>query len=84
MKRYKLLCIAPDGETKTEGEYETIEEAWQRNENMGSRWFFYPFRAVITSKMVAEQAHGLEYLGKCSIKTLIRYIQANAEELLVD
>lgn len=51
---YKLICISTDGETVTEhnvfrndGLFETIKEAWERNNNMGSRWAFYPVRVVV-------------------------------------
>ena len=42
-----LKCLAPDGAHVTEGkEFPTIESAWNRSENMGSRWYFYPVHVV--------------------------------------
>mgnify|MGYP001560570993 CR=1 FL=1 len=65
MKKYKLAVIAPDGEYKTEGEFSTIEEAWDRNNDMGSRWFFYPFRVVVAGSVVrSTPEHSEEYVGR--------------------
>lgn len=47
-----LFVIAPDAEWKIEGEFKSIDEAWERNDNMGSRWFFYPFRLVATNPSI--------------------------------
>lgn len=54
MERYSLVCIAEDGESKTEHNifsedncFDSIGEAWERNEDMGSRWIFYPIRCVV-------------------------------------
>ena len=44
--RYTLRCIAPDGAFVTEGEFATIQDAWNRAFDMGSRWFFYPIPIV--------------------------------------
>jgi hypothetical protein len=54
---FLLACISTDGkemvvernifsEDKT---FSTIEEAWERNDDMGSRWVFYPFRFVVNA-----------------------------------
>lgn len=32
-----------DGDYVTEGEFQSSNEAWNRSNDMGSRWFFYPF-----------------------------------------
>ena len=52
---YELICISADGEESVtehnifsdDGTFSTVEDAWERNENMGSRWFFYPIRIVV-------------------------------------
>ena len=39
-----------DGDYVTEGrDFPTIESAWERASDMGSRWFFYPFCFVTTA-----------------------------------
>lgn len=46
MKSYNLVCLAPDGATVREGNFPTIQAAWDRASDMGSRWFFYPICVV--------------------------------------
>lgn len=41
-----LHCLAPDGASVREGEFQSIDAAWQRSSDMGSRWFFYPAHVV--------------------------------------
>jgi hypothetical protein len=46
---FRLICMAPDGDYVTEGSnFETVQAAWDRAEDMGSRWIFYPFSFVTT------------------------------------
>lgn len=41
---YKLICMAFDGDYKIEAPvFKTITETCKYNEDLGSRWFFYPF-----------------------------------------
>lgn len=46
IERAALHVIALDGESIREGVFPSVEAAWERNEDMGSRWFFYPMRIV--------------------------------------
>jgi len=52
MRKYNLLCMGFDGDFQIEdnrGEsFDSIEDAWERDNDMGSRWHFYPFRFVVT------------------------------------
>jgi hypothetical protein len=41
-----------DGETKKEGSFESIDDAWEHANNMGSKWYFYPFSFVSKGKTV--------------------------------
>lgn len=60
VNRYKLICFVnepsepnkPNFVTEhnafaTDGMFSSVEEAWNRNEDMGSRWVFYPFRVIV-------------------------------------
>lgn len=71
---YKLICISTDGDTVTEdnvfrkdGFFETVEEAWERNDDMGSRWVFYPIRVIANEedRSIASVCDGMsqEYIG---------------------
>ena len=52
MNKYKLICMAPDGESVTNSEHESIESAQNESGNMGSRWFFYPFHFVVKNETI--------------------------------
>ena len=63
--KYFLVCMAFDGDYVIEKDrfnpqgYDSIEAAWDRNEEMGSRWFFFPFRVVVDeSNHVVSAADG--------------------------
>ncbi|MFA6309576.1 MAG: hypothetical protein WC677_07585 [Clostridia bacterium] len=49
---YKLICMSFDGEYKTEDNrgkgFKTVDEAWEWSDDMGSKWFFYPFQFVVS------------------------------------
>jgi len=56
MKTVSLLCFAPDGKFVTENQFlresrkEAIKAAWLHENDMGSRWVFYPIRVVIDAE----------------------------------
>jgi hypothetical protein len=82
MKR--LVCIAPDGAFVTEGRFETVEDAWNRSCDMGSRWFFYPIHVVTGEKLgkildVPDEM-GKGWIGK-NLSTLRKAIADNSEEI---
>ena len=46
----KLIVMSFDGDYQTERpEFETVEQAWEHSNDLGSRWFFYPFHFVTTA-----------------------------------
>lgn len=49
MKQYKAVLISPDGQDKVTDFYKSnsIQEVWNKVNDMGSRWFFYPIIFVI-------------------------------------
>ncbi len=48
---FNLDCVAPDGDWITErSDFPTVEAAWARSGDMGSRWFFYPVHVVTAGK----------------------------------
>jgi len=48
VKKYNLVCIAPDGDHVTELRDKTLQECINRTWEMGSRWYFYPFHVITT------------------------------------
>jgi hypothetical protein len=57
-RRYKAVLFATDGAWTTDYyDSESIEDVQEQLANQGSRWFFYPFEAVIVD-------HGALTTGK--------------------
>jgi hypothetical protein len=50
MKGYRAALFAPDGEYVTDYAAPTIAEVWDRHDNGGSRWYFYPFPVIVTDR----------------------------------
>lgn len=65
---YKLICMSFDGEYQTEcQEFKSVDEAGAYSNELGSRWFFYPFHFIVTKsgKTIVEAP---ELLGKLKNK----------------
>lgn len=87
---FLLACISEDGRSKVfernvfseNNTFSTIEEAWERDCEMGSRWVFYPFRIVVQSdeKTVASVPEDIpeSYVGS-TLQEVMEYI-ANITE----
>ena len=80
--QYHLKCLAPDGDMVTEGrDFDSIESAWRRADEMGSRWIFFPFCVVTTAggiiRSVPEHAPS-EWLGR-NVKTMAKRFAENSE-----
>jgi|688.fasta_scaffold1877407_2 hypothetical protein len=52
----RFFCIEEDGSTDyvSEGFFETLEQALDRLENIGSRWIFYPNADIVHQGKVIE------------------------------
>jgi hypothetical protein len=84
MTEYKAVLIAPDGDWVTDfRECESIDEVYDRLNDMGSRWFFYPFHGVIIDhgglttsrqRLVSVAPPLEEFKGK-TVKTLSKYLK---------
>jgi hypothetical protein len=51
---YQLFCLSLDGDKVAEGQFDTIDDALNRSQNMGSRWFFYPIHVVTGQVKIIE------------------------------
>lgn len=84
--KFTLTCVAPDGERIVEGFFDSVESAWKRANDMGSRWFFYPVSIVCGSayrnpRIVAvPDGMSPEWVGR-AIKTLQKAFAANSEHV---
>ena len=83
---YQLICISSDGDTKQEGrDFTSIDAAWQRNEDMGSRWFFFPMRVIAgpTGKRIVSVPTGMDKLWiNHSVAKLCKAIKRNSDDIL--
>jgi len=70
---YKLICMTFNGEYITERpEFESIEDAWDYSNNLGSKWFFFPFHFVIKDKTIRDTPDQLRYFNNKRIKTIVK------------
>jgi hypothetical protein len=74
-----LEFYAPDGEHVVEGEFDTVEEAIERWNDIGSRWVFYPIGVIFASPgrvtRVKVAPSGFEYLQGLYRKTFEQAIK---------
>jgi hypothetical protein len=65
--KYKLICMSFDGDYIEERPFfDSIEDAWNYSNNLGSKWFFYPYHFVVTEsgKTIRDSAPRLtQYRG---------------------
>ena len=71
MKKYCLICMSFDGEYITEGsKFDSVQSAWDRSNDMGSRWHFYPFHFVTTGKTIVDAPEPMQHLIGKRVKTV--------------
>ena len=89
MRGYKAVLFAPDGDYVTDFNGRSIEEVQNMLADKGSRWFFYPFEAIILDKggfgisrqrIIDAPEPLLELKGK-SVRSASRFICDNSEML---
>jgi len=80
--KYKLLCMTFDGNFVTEMQvFNTVQEAWKHDNDMGSRWYFYPFHFVVTEsvKTIVESCYLLDKCNGMRVKTIKTIFKDAAE-----
>lgn len=80
---YKLICMSFDGDHVTERpEFETIEAAWEHSNDLGSKWYFYPFHFVVTGSglTIVDAPFPLEYLEGRRVRTAARLFEAHSKD----
>jgi hypothetical protein len=82
MEKCKLICMGFDGDHVTEGEFNSVNEAWERSEDMGSRWFFYPFHFVLTEAgtTIKDSPVGLNWLTGKRLSTVKKIFSELAKD----
>lgn len=83
MKNYQLICMSFDGEyVKEFHNFESIQDAWSYSNDMGSRWYFYPFHFVVTEsgKTIVDTPYGFENLKGERVKYVSKCFKAASEK----
>lgn len=90
-KTYNAILFAPDGDYVTDFYgCDTPEEVEEKLADMGSRWYFYPFHAVVRSdspahvknRRLVSVAQPFEYMRRYAVKTFAAFIKATPEDQL--
>ncbi len=74
---YSAICFASDGDYVRDFYSDSKEYISEKIENMGSRWFFYPFVFIATEKTIVETPECLEFLNGKRVKTVERFFKEN-------
>lgn len=81
---YRLICMTFDGDHVREGEFDTVEQAWDRASDMGSRWYFYPWCFVTTEsgKTIVAAPDGMKQFTRkrlATVKTVFKALSADRD-----
>lgn len=75
----KLICMAFDGDYQSERpSFETEQEGWEYADDIGSKWFFYPFCFLVSESgltIVAAPEH-LEWTVGKRVATVSRIFES--------
>lgn len=63
-------------------DFNSIQDAWEYDNDMGSRWYFYPFRFVTSQsgKTVKDTPEMMQHLNGLRIKTVAKHFKTQAEK----
>jgi len=89
MNTYKSIQFALDGDYITDYECNTVQKTWDKVDDQGSKWFFYPLPFVVRAgggDMSRKRVHAPDFpllrdLEGASVKTVQRFIRENSETL---
>lgn len=80
---YKVTLFSPNGDSVTDfNNTQTIESVWDKVNDMGSRWVFFPLVFVTTEKTVVDAPEPFEFLKGKRIKTVKKWVIENTENLI--
>jgi hypothetical protein len=81
MKKYQVICMSFDGEYKRESaKHETVEDAWEYANDLGSKWYFYPFYFVVSGNTIKDAPDELQNLIGKRISTAARIFKTHSEK----
>jgi len=88
--KYQAILFASDGDFVTDCEGSSIEEVAEKINDLGSRWYFFPLRFIITTRhgsrvsprqRIVEAPEELEFLKGKTVATVRKQIPDIAEQL---
>lgn len=89
--KYRSVQFTPDGSNWIfDHEGNTIDEVWNKVENQGSKWVFYPFPFIVTNKpwqnfkytKVISAPSGLDFLTGKTVNRVISFLKISEPEAL--
>ena len=82
METYDLYCFTFDGNFVIEKEgFKTIDSTWNHANEMGSKWFFYPFHFIVKGKKIVDSPEMLEHFNGCTIKQTAKHFKKVSKSL---
>jgi len=76
----QVLCMAFNGDYVVEKPvFDTTEQAWEYADNLGSKWFFYPFVFIISGIRIKDTPPILEFLKHRNINRVQKIFKALSE-----
>ena len=84
--QYQIICMSFDGAYQRENpEFNTIEKAWDYSNDLGSKWFFYPFHFVVKNETIKDAPELLEWTKNKRIKTVAKiFNDLSAKDSMID
>jgi len=67
---YKLIVMNEDGGYQIDSNHRTIRDAIDTANNLGSKWFFYPYNFICKGDMVVKELSNDNYLTIYVLKGL--------------
>lgn len=78
---YQLICMSFDGDYVTERfEFNSIDGAWEYANDLGSKWYFYPFHFVIEGETIKDTPTHLEFFKNKSINEVKKIFNQLSEK----
>lgn len=78
----KIICMAFDGEYQVERPvFDTVAEAWEYANDLGSKWYFYPFVFVVSNsgRTIVDAPPGLRQFNGKRTTTVAKVFAATAK-----
>ena len=80
MTKYNVICMSFDGEYQRERfDADSVDDAWNYADDLGSKWYFYPFYFVTTES--CKTVKGAVYPLTCFVGKRVNTVSKIFEKL---